>query len=406
MSATLADVQPRDRQIADMGRAVNTRAIKTCGLNRRQIERHQPPQESDWNQFNEMSMPDISRACLIVDGFDEHAVKSASPEAVVHAAMGFATRELRSEAAYHVTSTFPNLLMDASDKTFLARYEEAPSTWARVMSRGKPVDDFKDIHRIQIGEIPNLPIWLDNLDPDVAALPDEKTTYAVEAYAKSVDYSWRAIINDDLGALAGTVGALGAAARRTENAVAWNEWVRRPAMNDGQTTFLESPTGQRYRSNLTTGVAIPDVATLNVMKTKMKLMRGLNTPEGNESDAILGLTPDVLIVPSSLMEDAQQVTESSADPDGAHEAVHNPWFGTDKVIEPLLDTDSTTAFYLAVAPGRGQAQTVEVTHLSGHERPQFDQHRDPGTLSLRLTVRQTYAAKWLDYRAVQRHDGQ
>ena len=74
-------------------------------------------------------------------------------------------------------------------------------------------------------------------------------------------------------------------------------------------------------------------------------------------------------------------------------------------MEPRLDADSSTAFYLLVDPLTEPGRGVEVTFLDGHDLPIFDMHRDPGTLSLRFTVRQVYSAAWLDYRGVQRHDG-
>ncbi len=403
MNATFAATQPREQQLADMGVALTTRAIENSGLRHDRVDRHKPrPHGEDWQAFYNMPTVDFCRACLIVDGKDEQLTKQAPADACYRAAFGFQTREFG--AAYHVSPTLPALLFDAFNKSLDAGYEEAPSTWEQVFSRGEPAKDFKDLHRIKMGEIPSLPFWGNNQDPSVAGVADEKVTYAVEARALSVDYSYQAVINDDLGTLARVTAALGASAKRTVNAVAYAVFTSQPTLPDGQPPW-SAPTGQRYRSNLTTGVAIPDVATLNTMRTKMRLLRGLNTPEGNESDAIIAMDPARLLVPSSLAEDAQQTVESSADPDGAHEHVHNPFFGMDRVVEPRLDGDSSTAFYLLVDPVTEPGRGVEVTFLDGHDLPQFDMHRDPGTLSLRFTVRQVYAAAWLDYRGVQRHDG-
>ena len=277
MNATFAATQPREQQLADMGVALTTRAIENSGLRHDRVDRHKPrPQGEDWRAFYNMPIIDFCRDCLIVDGKDEQLTKRAPADACYRAAFGFQTREFG--AAYHVSATLPALLFDAFNKSLDAGYEEANSTWEQVFSRGEPAKDFKDMHRIKMGEIPSLPFWGNNQDPSVAGVADEKVTYAVEARALSVDYSYRSAINDDLGALARVTAALGASAKRTVNAVAYAVFTSQPTLPDGQPPW-SAVTGQRYRSNLTTGVAIPDVATLNVMRTKMRLLRGLNTPE-------------------------------------------------------------------------------------------------------------------------------
>ena len=115
------------------------------------------------------------------------------------------------------------------------------------------------IHRVKLSAAPNLPAWPDNTYPAVAALSNEEEKYAVEAYAEEISYSWRMFVNDDLSFISRTPFMLGAASARTVNATFWAQVTGNPQMSDGQALFLETPTGNRKRSNLTSGSATPTV---------------------------------------------------------------------------------------------------------------------------------------------------
>jgi hypothetical protein len=133
-------------------------------------------------------------------------------------------------------------------------------------------------------------------------------------------------------------------------------------------------------------------------------MRGLNTPEGSESDDVLNLTPTFIVGPSALEETIMKQVFSGADPAaGGNSAVYNTARTLQPVIEPLLDANSATAWYLFASPGR--VDTVEVTFLEGQETPVTHEHLDHQTMAINYTIMQTFAAKAIDHRGIQRHDG-
>jgi hypothetical protein len=73
------------------------------------------------------------------------------------------------------------------------------------------------------------------------------------------------------------------------------------------------------------------------------------------------------------------------------------------IIEPLLDADSATAFYLFAEPNR--VDTVEVTFLQGQEVPQIRSVLSEEKLSMTYYVLQSVGAKALNHRGVQKHAG-
>ena len=83
------------------------------------------------------------------------------------------------------------------------------------MRRGQSTSDFKDINRILLGGVPNLPIWQDNAPHPVASPADERVTYAVEARSTKVSFSWQLLVNDDMDAFSRIPAMLGDAAKRT-----------------------------------------------------------------------------------------------------------------------------------------------------------------------------------------------
>ncbi len=399
-----ADRQPRDAHREDLGTALLMRAF---GGNAQRIEKHVPQavKKDGWKTFQNCSLLETARECLIADGYNPRGL--SGPQ-LAQAACGFFTGTgLRAQAgdfAYHTTGSLAYITLDAMNKSLLAGYEEAPQTWRGPMRQASSVSDFKNINRIKLGAIQNLPVWNDNSNPAIAAVSNEKETYAVEARSLEINFSWRLVVNDDMDALSRIPQLLGDAAARTVNAVAWAQITGNPTLSDGQTLFLETATGNRKRSNLTTGTASPSVTTLGTMKKKMRQMRGLNTPEGNESQDILNLSPVFIVVPSALETLTEQLINSAADPAASgNSGVYNTTRYLQQITEPLLDADSATAWYLFAAPTR--VDTAEVTFLQGQETPVVMPFVEERTMSQNFIVLQTFAAKAIEHRGVQKHNG-
>ena len=411
---SFASSQPRDQYRAALRDGLLTRCltnfmtVKDVSLTQEQrIEKHLPAatRAKGSEDFAHMSLVDIARQCLLADGLRPDIVLKLNNERVAMAALGYYQNAgIRADAAIHTTGSFLYITQDAMNKTLLAGFEESPSTWRGPGRQAASVPDFKTIHRIKLGAASSPPVWPDNTAPEEIKLANEQETYAVEAYAESIKFSWRLLINDDLDALSRTPQLMGDAFSRGVNAHFWQQWTSNPVMSDGQAVFLATPAGNRKRSNLTTGSATPTNTTIAAMKTKMRLMRGLNTPEGNESADILNLTPTFIIAPAALEELVLKQVMSGADPaSSGNSAVYNSARSLIPVIEPLLDANSSTAWYLAASPGR--VDTCEVTFLQGHETPRVHMYMDNESMAQCANVIQAYAAKFIEHRGVQRHDG-
>ena len=387
------------------------RALTASGSRNLETELPVAERANGWEEFSNLRMLDLARECLIADGYRYDEIRRLTSEQIAVCALGWPHKHgLRAAGyAYHTTGTLAVITQDAINKTLLRGYTEAPSTWREPFRQASSVADFKTIHRIKLSALGNLPVWNDNVAPELAALSNEEETYAVESRAVMIDFSWRLIVNDDMDALSRTPALMGAAAARTVNAVVWSQLTKNSGagdtMADGQSLFLESATGARFRQNLSTDASSPPTTTtVSVLANLMRQMRGLNTPEGTESQDILNLAPRYLIVPSALDTTARVLINSIADPStGVNPGTFNPNKGLTVVTEPLLDALSTTGWYLCADPG--QIDTIEVTFLQGQETPVTNDWVNEETLSRRFSIIQTFAAKAIDHRGLQRQSG-
>ncbi|OGT59926.1 MAG: hypothetical protein A3E01_10810 [Gammaproteobacteria bacterium RIFCSPHIGHO2_12_FULL_63_22] len=309
---------------------------------------------------------------------------------------------IRDAGAYHTTGSFANITMDAINKSMALGYTEAPSTWEQVMRVGSDFVDFKAKNVFLLGAVPNLPVWNDNKDPEKASFADAKESYSVECRSYEVDFSYRLLINDDMSALSRIPAQLGNAARRTVNAVAWSIITSNPTMRDGQALF-STVTGNRKRLNLTTGAGAPSTTTLQTLTNLMMQMRGENTPEQAEGADILNLIPRYIIGPSALRTTILQLVMSVYDNVATGSLAYNMASQLIPVIEPLLDSASTTAWYLAA--DTAQIDTVEVSFLQGQRTPVTRQFIDPRKLSQSYIILQSFGAKALNWRGLQKHAG-
>lgn len=398
----------RDRFDADLGTALVLRAMRGACDRPETIDKVFPvaSRGKGHETFRHAQLSDLAREFVQSRGID---CRGLTREQIAICAM-FGARAAGihiREAAYHTTASFLNITLDAVNKSMMAGYIEAPSTWEGPMRRGESTPDFKTIHRVRLGAIPNLPVWPDNTDPEKASFADARESYGVEARSLQISFSHRLIVNDDMDAISKTPGMLGAAAKRTVNAVAWATLLANPTMSDGQPLFLETPTGNRFRSNYTVGAATPTVAVNQTMSSKMRRMRGDNAYDGGgaqiEGPNVLNLQQKYIAGPSTLETTINQLVNSAYDPAANLNMVHNPTRTLTPVIEPLLDDNSTTAWYTFASPQ--QIDTVEVTFLQGQEEPVVRDWVDQENLSQNFAVVQTCGAKVMNHRGIQKHKG-
>lgn len=300
--------------------------------------------------------------------------------------------------AYHTTGSFANLLLDASNKTLLAAYEEAPYTWNIWARQGASVDDFKNINRIRFSEFPDLEAVAESAPYKDKQMSDSKESYKVEKYGALFSISWETVVNDDLDAISRTPAMMGSSARRLQNRKMYEVLTSNPLMGDGENLFSAS---HASGSNVSGSAAAPSVTTLNTMYQKMMLQKGLTT------DAIIGVIPRYVIVPAAYSATLLELFASTSyNAANNNDGVRNIYGPTGErpltpVVEPMLDASSSTNWYGAADPS--QIDTVELTFLSGEESPVVENEWDFETDTYKNKIRQTFGVKAIDWRGLYRN---
>lgn len=338
-------------------------------------------------------------------------VRRMAPKDIALVAMGHPgtlNRYRVQRDAYHTTGSFSNLLLDAASKTLLAGYEEAPFTWSMWARDAGTTADFKNLNRIRFSEMGTPEMVPEGKEYPDAGMSDARETYKVNKYGNMFTITWETVVNDDLDAISRIPAMQGAACRRLQNQAVYGVLTGNPTMADGGALFnTTAQTSAGGHANLTTGAGAPAVGTLNTAFISMMTKKGLR------SDVILNIQPAFLIVPAALSATALQLVGSLADPSVGGNAAGNSntknIYGPNGdrplkvIVEPLLDANSATAWYLAA--NNSQVDTVEITFLEGEQSPVLENEWDFDKDVYKYKVRQTFGVAPIDYRGLYKHNG-
>jgi hypothetical protein len=349
------------------------------------------------NDFANLNLRRLASYCVQRMGIKTDRMTDAEIARLAMGSPGAASRYRVQRDAYHTTGSFPNLLLDAANKTLRQAYEEAPYTWSLWARQAASVDDFKNINRISFGESPNLEMVPEAQEYKEKSISDSKVSYKVEKYGAIFTISWETVINDDLDAISRVPAMHGNAARRVQNKAVYDILFSNPTMTDGQALFSASHASGRNTNNTTAAL---NVTLLNEMFAFMMLQKG------QSSDAILNITPRYLIVPAALSATALELVNSqSYAQTGGNEGVINIYGVNGQrpltvVVEPLIDGHDNGAYYLAA--DTSQIDTVELSFLNGEEAPVLESDLHFETDTYRYKVRQTFGAAAIDWRGLSR----
>ncbi len=396
-----------DKHFEAMKSAFTYRALDGSGLERKTIDKYELVEGAE--DFKYASIYDMAKEWVEISLADNPRVniRQLTKEQIAATALGFGKQfgvQLSAhggEPGWHTTGSFPLILQDAMDKTLRAGYDEREMTFRTVFRQGQSKDDFKTIHRVQIGDIGNVDVWPGNEPMKMDTINESEEFYAVESYGKEVSFSWRSLVNDDMSAFSVVPAEMGKAMIRTLNAICWARITGNFNLSDGQPLF-SAVAGDRLRTNIGTDAVI-NKTSLGEGREIMRLQVGLNKrgATATASQAILNVVSRFLVVPAVLETAAAEQILSIFDPTDNRNQTANQFRGLELIVEPLLDADSQTAWYLF----SDMIPHVEYTFLTGHETPVTRQREDFDTWSLKYQMVQTVAAKDLDFRGAFRNAG-
>jgi phage major head subunit gpT-like protein len=301
------------------------------------------------------------------------------------------SRDEIATRALHTTSDFPAILAGVTNKTLRGAYETAPRTYTAI-ARRTTVADFKLVHRLQLGEAPQLERVNESGEFKRGTIGEAQETYRIETWGKVIGITRQVIINDDLDAFTRVPSLFGTAAATLESDVVWSIFTQNPAMADGAALFHAN------HKNLAGSGAALDVAGLAKARTAMAQQRGL------DGKTILNVRPSFLVVPTALELSAEQLLAQNIVPAKAADVVPSSIRSLAVIAEPRLDPASgAVPWYLVASPAA--IDTIEYAYLEGQEGVALETRMGFDVDGIEIRARLDFGAKAIDWRGLFKNPG-
>lgn len=313
---------------------------------------------------------------------------------------GVSTRGMtRSEIAgqllrAHSTSDFPLLLADVANKSLQAAYNVFPTIWRQIAAVGS-VSDFKTINMVKLGSFSSLATIVEGAEYTQGSFSESREQLTAVTKGRFIQCTRQMIINDDLGGFNRMAQMLGQAAARTVNADVLGILTANAAMADGFNLFSTDHTN--YTGS---GTAI-SVASLAVGRKTMRIQKDVSGID------YLNIQPRYLLTPVGKEDHARTVVQSAYDTDATGKLGRNPiqdWSPLSVLSDPLLDANSTTAWYLMADPMVG-GPLLEVRFLDGAQTPYVASEEEFLTDAIRWKVRLDYGVAANEWRSGYKNAG-
>lgn len=321
--------------------------------------------------FVGMNLMDMARASLDMAGIGSR---------------GLTPNQIAAQAL-HSTSDFPYILADVANKSLRQGYDAAPRTFM-PFTRQTSASDFKTINRAQLGEAPDLTEVNEAGEFSYGTLGEAKESYSLATFGKIIPLSRQLIINDDLDALSRIPSAFGASAAELESTTVWGKITANAAMNDSVALFHAT------HKNLGSAGALSET-TLAEARKLMRKQTGINTSRP------MNLMGEYLIVPAALEVAALKLLASITSATSANVNVFSGGFTL--IVEPRLDANSATAWYIACAPSR--IDTIEYAYLSGNEGVYIETEQGFDVDGMKIKARMDFGAGVIDFRGLFKNAG-
>lgn len=303
------------------------------------------------DEFTGMTLRELAREYLVRHNVDTRGLGG----------MDLAGRALTFRAP-HAIGDFPLILGNVANKAMMRGYEEAGETFQIWTSVGV-LTDFKVADRVDLNAFPSLAVVPEGAEYTYATMGERREQVQLATYGRMFSITRQALINDDLMAFTRIPQRMGRAAIRTVGNLAYAVITANAAMADGTALFHAD------HSNLAGSGGAPTVASIDTGRAAM----ATQTDRGSSAVA-LNIRPAYVLVPVVLQGTVQVLMESEFDPAKTQRVPNHVRGLAGVVADARLDTDSTTAWYLAANPA--QTDTVEVSYLEGNQAPVLE--RQPG----------------------------
>jgi ATP-dependent Clp endopeptidase proteolytic subunit ClpP len=304
-----------------------------------------------------------------------------------------AKRQAVIENAMHTTSDFPEILLNALNKTLDARYAQAMPTY-RMIAKQRTYNDFRAHYTIRAGDFPHLQSVTEAGEIKSGTFSDTKESTVVLPYAVQFSLTRQLMVNDTLNAIGQVLGAQGDEVARFEESTFYNHSTYGFLSNTAAgPTLTETGRGVFNTTDDTqagSGAAI-SVTTLGAGRQAIRKRTSLD-------GAYLNLNPTILLVGPAYETLAQQYVTSTQPTQGSEV---NPFTGSLKIIVTPYITGN--AWYMMVDPG--VLPCFEWGLLAGYTAPRLRVEDVFGYQGMRVSLEHDFGCGGINFRGGWRNPG-
>ena len=290
--------------------------------------------------------------------------------------------------ALHTTSDFSAVLAEVYNKSLLT-LRSTPSAVEQLFRRAT-VADFRARHIMEISDGPALAEVGENGEITWGSISDkELASYSVKSYARAFGISFKALVNDDMQALADI------STKMTRGARAWfagflaNVIMSNPTLADGKAVFHAD------HNNLAASGAAPSDTSIGEGKLAMRLQTDAS---GNPIDA----PPRYIVIPAALEGTVDKLLATLYPTSSA--TAETSARGLIPVVVPQFDqAGENAAWYLFASPA--DAPVFEYAELSGYEGPRVESRQGFTTLGTELRIVWHVGIGAIDHRGAYKNPG-
>jgi hypothetical protein len=294
------------------------------------------------------------------------------------------------ERAFHTTTDFPGIFVDAMNVRLLQRYRAAPATYRRIAAL-YTTTDFRPTHVVRAGDFPALQAVQESGEIKAGTFSESKEVFRVYPYGVKFNISRQMIINDALRAIDQMLGSAGDRVADWENVQVFTLL----ASGSGAGPTLATDSKRIFHTdhgNLAGTSAVISITSVGVGRASMMKQTTLDGIKANFTPATLLTGPDTLLVAEQLVTQITPAQSSNAVPDFIRRLV------------PIGDANITgTPWYLFADPA--VAPCFVYGYLEGFEGPRLASEEVFDVQGLRVKLEHDFGVAGIDYRGGFRNAG-
>lgn len=294
----------------------------------------------------------------------------------------------------HGVSDFSYITTEVMNRTLLAEYARRAPNWQQIAGRPLSAADFREMAAVRFGGDLQLKKVMANGEYTEATLADEREGLKVERRGRTINITFEAVINDDMGAFNRLPGEFAREARAMEASMVWSLIRSNAVLKSDNKALFHADHG-----NLAASGAVISTTTVSAARKAMWEQKALGE---KAADGFIEVEANLLIVPPALELPARQFVAATTP---ATDATVNPYKAT---LTPVVAAHlgaaaggSDTAWYLVSS----DLPPVAHAYLEGFEAPTVVTEDAMNPDKMTLTARHIFGAAAVEFRGAWKNPG-